>query len=283
MGTIRLYADNACDLDKELLESLGVKLFYISVSIRGNVYFDRLNLEPKAFYQMLAADSTLIPTTAQIGPAVFQEEFARVIDETDDEIIYLAFSSGLSGTYNSACIARDLVSPERITVVDTLSASVGYGLTVIRAAQAIKAGKSKEEVLAEVTDNINRMEHLFIVGNFDMLKRGGRVNAAAATLGDLLNIKLILHFRGGKIYPLEKVHGLKKAKKRLLELIAERSSNLSNQLIGINYSYDNKGALELQSLMREKFGCSQFVISEIGAVIGSHVGAGTYSVFFLRD
>lgn len=192
MGTIRLYADNACDLDKELLESLGVKLFYISVSIRGNVYFDRLNLEPKAFYQMLAADSTLIPTTAQIGPAVFQEEFARVIDETDDEIIYLAFSSGLSGTYNSACIARDLVSPERITVVDTLSASVGYGLTVIRAAQAIKAGKSKEEVLAEVTDNINRMEHLFIVGNFDMLKRGGRVNAAAATLGDLLNIKLIL-------------------------------------------------------------------------------------------
>ncbi|HHV16616.1 MAG TPA: DegV family protein, partial [Gelria sp.] len=197
------------------------------------------------------------------------------------EIIYIAFSSGLSGTYQSACIARDMVNPERITVIDSESASVGYGLTVIRAIQDIAAGKSKEEVIAGIKDNIERIQHIFIVGNFEMLKRGGRISATSAALGNLLNIKLIAHFIDGKIHPLEKAHGIKKAKKRLLEVMEERGYRLSEQLIGINYSNDLEGALEIKKLIENKFGCQEFVISEIGAAIGSHVGAGTYSVFFL--
>ncbi len=100
-------------------------------------------------------------------------------------------------------------------------------------------------------------------------------------MGSLLNIKLICHFVDGKIHPLEKVHGEKKAKKRLLEIMKERGRNLSDQLIGINHSDDYAGAMEIKHLIEEKFGCREFLISEIGAVIGSHVGAGTYSVFFL--
>lgn len=122
---------------------------------------------------------------------------------------------------------------------------------------------------------------MFIVGNFEMLKRGGRVSATSAALGNLLNIKLILHFVNGAIVPLEKTHGLKKAKKRMLEIMEERGRNLPQQLIGINHSNDYEGALEIKQLLEKKFGCQDFVISEIGAAIGSHVGAGTYSVFFL--
>lgn len=140
MGKIRLYADNACDLDRELVEGLGVKLFYISTTIKDQVYYDRLDLEPPDFYQMIAQPD-IIPTTAQIPPAIYQEEFEKVMSDGDDEIIYIAFSSGLSGTYQSACLARDMVNPERITVIDSLSASVGYGLTVVRAARAwLRAG-----------------------------------------------------------------------------------------------------------------------------------------------
>jgi DegV family protein with EDD domain len=201
--------------------------------------------------------------------------------ESDDDIIYIAFSSGLSGTYQSACIARDMVNPERITVIDSESASVGYGLTVIKAAHDIAAGKSKQEVIAGIKDNIERIQHIFIVGNFEMLKRGGRISAASAALGNLLNIKLIAHFIDGSIHPLEKAHGIKKAKKRLLEVMEDRGYQLSEQLIGINYSNDLEGALEIKKLIEDKFGCQEFVISEIGAAIGSHVGAGTYSVFFL--
>ena len=280
MGKILLYADNACDLDRELIEELGVKLFYISTTINDQTYYDRLDLEPGEFYKMISQPG-VVPTTAQIPPGVFQEEFEKALADNDDELIYIAFSSGLSGTYQSACLARDMVDPKRITVIDSLSASVGYGLTVVRAARARAAGKGKEEIISEIQDNIAHIQHIFIVGNFEMLKRGGRISAAAATLGNLLSIKLICHFVDGKIHPLEKVHGEKKAKRRLLEIMAERGQGLSEQLIGINHSNDYKGALEIKHLIEERFGCREFVVSEIGAVIGSHVGAGTYSVFFL--
>jgi len=280
MGKIRLYADNACDLDLEFLEQLQVKMFFMPVTIKDKTYRDRLTISPGEFYSLIA-EPDVIPMTAQITPVEFQEEFAKVMKESDDDIIYIAFSSGLSGTYQSACIARDMVNPERITVIDSESASVGYGLTVIKAAHDIAAGKSKQEVIAGIKDNIERIQHIFIVGNFEMLKRGGRISAASAALGNLLNIKLIAHFIDGSIHPLEKAHGIKKAKKRLLEVMEDRGYQLSEQLIGINHSNDLEGALEIKKLIEEKFGCQEFVISEIGAAIGSHVGAGTYSVFFL--
>ncbi|NLX02885.1 MAG: DegV family protein [Syntrophomonadaceae bacterium] len=280
MGKIRLYVDNACDLDLEFLEQLKVKMFFMPVTIKDKTYRDRLTISPGEFYHLIA-EPGVIPMTAQITPVEFQEEFEQVMKESDDDIIYIAFSSGLSGTYQSACIARDMVNPERITVIDSQSASVGYGLTVIKAAHDIAAGKTKQEVIAGIKDNIERIQHIFIVGNFEMLKRGGRISATSAALGNLLNIKLIAHFIDGTIHPLEKAHGIKKAKKRLLEVMEDRGYQLSEQLIGINHSNDLEGALEIQKLIEEKFGCKEFVISEIGAAIGSHVGAGTYSVFFL--
>lgn len=280
MVAIRIYADNACDLDKKVLDELGVKLFYLTTTIDDKTYWDRFDLDPPEFYKLLA-ETDAMPTTAQINPQEFQNEFEKVINESDDEIIYIAFSSGLSGTYQSACMVRDAVDSRRITVIDSKSASVGYGLTVVRAARAVAAGKNKQEIIAEIEDNINRIQHIFIVGSFEMLKRGGRVNAATATIGNLLNIKVVLHFVDGKIVPLDKAHGLKKAKKKLLDIMEQRGINLKDQLIGINYSADYEGALELKKMIEDKFGCHKFLISEIGAVIGSHVGAGTYSVFFL--
>ena len=280
MGT-RIYTDNACDLDRKVLDELGVHCLYITTMLNGKTYLDRYDLDPPDFYRMLE-ETGGVPTTAQITPQTFMEEFEPVVSHTDDDIIYIAFSSGLSGTYNSACVARDQIDPGRITVIDSKSASVGIGLTVIRAARAAARGLSKAEIIAEIEDNVRRIENIFIVGNFEMLKRGGRVSPTAATLGNLLNIKLTLHFVDGKIVPLEKNHGMKKAKKRLIEIMEERGSDLSSQLIGINHSQDLQGALELQEMIRKHFGCQDFIISEIGAVIGSHVGAGTISVFFLH-
>lgn len=281
MGKIILYTDNGCDLDNNVLDELGVKRFYMSTTINGQTYEDRLNLEPLEFYRLLE-EPGVTPTTSQINLAVYLKEFETVLQDQDSQIIYLAFSGGLSGTYQSACLARDMVDPERITVIDSCGASVGQGLIVVKAAQAIAAGQSKAAILAQMEDHVKRMEYIFIVGSLEMLKRGGRVNPAVATLGDLLNIKLILHFVDGKIEPLEKVHGLKKAKKRLLEIMESRGFELEKQTIGINYSQDLEGAWEIKDMIQKQFGIKDFLVSEIGAVIGSHVGAGTYSVFFLH-
>jgi DegV family protein with EDD domain len=102
-------------------------------------------------------------------------------------------------------------------------------------------------------------------------------------IGDLLNIKLILQIVDGKIVPLEKAHGLKKAQKRFLDIMEQRGNDLKNQTIGISYSHDLEGALEIKRLVEERFGSTEFIISEIGALIGAHVGAGTYCVFFLAE
>lgn len=280
MPGIRIYADNACDLDKEYLDELGVKLFYMPISIKEHTYRDRLTISPPEFYSLIS-EPEVLPTTAQITPQEFKEEFEKVINESNDHIVYIAFSSGLSGTYQSACVARDMLDPQRITVIDSKSASVGYALTVIKAVREVEAGKNLEQVIAAIEDNKRQIEHIFIVGNFDMLKRGGRISGASATLGNLLNIKMIANFVDGKIVPMEKVHGLKRAKKRMLEIMAERGSNLEEQTIGISHSNDYQGALELRDIIEERFGCRDFLISEIGAAIGSHVGAGTYAIFFL--
>lgn len=280
MANIRIMADNACDLDQDILQNLGVELFHMPVTIHNTDYRDRLDITPTEFYRLLA-ETGAMPCTAQINPMDFSRRFREILEQSDDDIIYIAFSSGLSGTYQAACVAREDVDPDRITVIDSQSASVGFGLTVIKAAEAVQSGQSKEEVLAIISDNIKRIQHIFVVGNFDMLKRGGRVSATAAAIGNLLNIKLILHFVDGKIVPLEKTRGLKKARKRMLDIMEERGYRLQDQLIGINYSVDFDGANELKDAVGQRFGCDQFVISEIGAAIGSHVGAGTYSVFFL--
>lgn len=280
---VRIYTDNGCDLERTVLDELGVGCFYISTMLNGIVYLDRYNIEPPDFYRMLQEGSG-VPTTAQITPQTFLVEFRKTLEDTPDDIIYIAFSSGLSGTYQNACLARDQLDKERITVIDSKCATVAQGLIVARAARALARGLSKEEIVAQIEDDVRRIEMLFIVGNFEMLKRGGRVSATSATLGNLLNIKVILHFVDGKIYPLDKVRGLKKAQKRLLDLVDERLENRAQPLplIGVNHSQDEEAAQELKQMLQERFGYQDFLVTEIGAVIGSHVGAGTMGVYFLR-
>lgn len=282
MAKITLYTDNGCDLDKEILDGLGIRSFYMSTLINGVTYQDRLSISPSQFYGLLG-EPGITPTTSQVNLADFHTEFSKVMRETDDDVIYLAFSSELSGTCQTASIARDLVNRERITVVDSRNASLGQGLMVLQAARSIAAGKEKREVLNEINEMIKRMESIFIVGNLEMLKRGGRINPAAAMIGDLLSIKPILQIANGKIEPLERVHGIKKAKKRLLDIMEQRSSRLREQTIGLAYSRDLEGAQQIKQMMEERFGCRDFLVSEVGALIGSHVGPGTYGLFFLRD
>lgn len=281
MSKVRIFADAACDLDVSVLQQYEVQCLHMPVTIGERTYRDRLDLSPPEFYKMLAA-SNVMPVTAQITPMEFIAAFKPVMEHSDDEIIYIAFSSGLSGTYQSAVIAAEELNPERITVIDSRGASLGYAILVIEAARMSRAGASRAEIVAVMSDYVRRIQHIFIVGNFEMLKRGGRVGATAAALGNLLNIKLILQFVEGKIVPLEKVHGLKKAKKRLLEIMEERAAaDIKEQLIGINHADDPAGAEEMKRLVQERFGCENFIVSEIGLAIGSHVGAKTYSVFFL--
>lgn len=281
MKPIKIIVDSACDLDIDYLQELNVHMIPLTVSFGDETYKDRVTITTREFYEKLKTFNGL-PKTAQISPAGFTEVYKKYLDE-GYHIISITFSSRLSGTYQSACIAKDMLESNDIDVIDSKGASVGYGLMAREAALMIKDGKSKEEIVERVIYMRDRMEHIFAVGHLDMLKKGGRISTAQAVMGTLLNVKPILQFDDGYIIPYDKVRGEKAIIKKMIETMRERGDEIEKQsVIGMNYSYDNRLCLELRDEIEKEFGKKEFIISEIGAAIGSHVGGGTQSVFFLR-
>lgn len=280
MRKIKIYTDSACDLDLDYLEELGVSMIPMGVYFDTEEYKDRVTLTTKEFYEKIKSFKGQ-PKTSQVNPAQFVEVFQKGLDE-GYHIICLCFSSKLSGTYQSAVIARETIGSEFIDTIDTRAASVGLGLIVREAALMAKSGKSRDEIIERVEFLRSKMEHIFAVGSLEMLKRGGRISTAQAMIGGILNVKPILQFQDGAIVPYDKVRGEKAIIKKMIDTMKERGSNIEEQVIGLNYSGTDSLCLELRKEIEEAFGVKEFVISEIGAAIGSHVGSGTVAVFFLR-
>lgn len=280
MEKIKIFADSACDLDLDYLKELDVEMVPMIVSFGDEIFEDRVTITTREFYQKLKEFKGL-PKTSQIPPARFVEAFKKYIEE-GYQILYVAFSSRLSGTYQSGCVAKDMLETDDIIVIDSKAASVGLGLIVREAALMAKEGKSIEEIANKVIYMRDRMEHIFAVGNLEMLKRGGRISTAQAAIGTLLNVKPILQFDDGYIIPYDKVRGEKGIIKKIIDTMRERGYNLENQVIGMNYSNNLDFCLKLRDEIQKEFNIKEFVISEIGAAVGSHVGEGTTSVFFLR-
>ncbi|QCX34236.1 DegV family protein [Caloramator sp. E03] len=280
MGKIKIIADSACDLDLDYLNELDVYMIPMTVNFGQEEFKDRVTITTKEFYDKLDKFDGL-PKTSQIPPAVFTDEFKKFLDE-GYHIISISFSSRLSGTYQSSCVAKDLIGSDDITLIDSKGASVGYGLIVREAALMVKQGKSVDEIVERVIYMRDRMEHIFAVGHLDMLKKGGRISTSQAVIGTLLNVKPILQFDDGYIVPYDKVRGEKAVIKKMIDTMKERGYNLENQVIGMNFARDKELCMQLKEEIEKTFGAKEFVISEIGAAIGSHVGSGTTSVFFLR-
>ncbi|WP_066071049.1 DegV family protein [Neobacillus soli] len=281
---VKILADSACDLPKNFYEENNVTLLPLMVHINEEEYEDVKNIDPKTVYD--AIRSGIVPKTSQVSPHLFEKIFTQMA-EKNEEGIYISFSSQLSGTYSTAVMILDQVKEKypnfNFTIVDTKCASLGYGLVVMEAANLAADHHAKEEILSDVLFRSQHMEHLFTVEDLDYLARGGRVSKASAFLGGLLNIKPILNVEDGKLVPIEKIRGRKKVFRRIIELMKERGANMENQVIGISHADTEETALEMRAMIEEEFHPKEVFISSIGAVIGSHTGAGTISIFFLNQ
>ncbi|HLQ97933.1 MAG TPA: DegV family protein, partial [Candidatus Dormibacteraeota bacterium] len=206
--------------------------------------------------------------------------------EKNQPLIYLAFSSELSGTYQTAKMVEQEIKEETpdapIHIIDTKCASIGYGLVVRRAAEHDKSGATVEEVLDLATYHAKHMEHIFTVDDLEYLYRGGRVSKTAAFVGSLLKIKPILHVEDGKLIPIEKIRGSKKVLGRMLSIMEERGTDFENQTIGISHGDDLDTAEKLAEMINEKFAPKKIIIEMVGSVIGAHSGPGTIALFFLN-
>lgn len=282
MKKIKIITDSACDLDVDVLDDLGIHMIPITVYFKDKSYYDRVSISTEIFYENLKK-SEEIPKTSQITPGVFVESFKKYIDE-GYHIICICFSSKLSGTYQSACVAKEMLETDEIDVFDSKSASVGFGLIVREAALMVKEGKTKEEIMDRITFMRNRMEHIFAVGSLDMLKKGGRITKVQAVVGNILGVRPILQIQDGAIIPYEKARGRNAVVKKMVDTVKERGFEIEKQVVGLNFA--GKESLELLEALKKElknqFNIKEFFISEIGAAIGSHSGPGTVSVFFLR-
>jgi DegV family protein with EDD domain len=280
---VRILADSACDLPKSFYEEHHVTLLPLKVEINGNEYEDVKNIDPITVYE--AIRTGIVPKTSQVSPHLFEEVFTEMADK-DEDGIYIAFSSELSGTYSTAVMILDQVKEKypnfNLTIVDTKCASLGFGLVVKEAAALALKNVGKEKILEDVLFRSQHMEHLFTVEDLDYLAKGGRVSKASAFLGGLLNIKPILNVEDGRLVPIEKIRGKKKVMRRIIEIMKDRGADMDNQVIGISHADCVETASEMKAMIEEEFHPVEVLITSIGSAIGSHTGAGTISIFFLN-
>ena len=280
---VKILADSACDLPKDFYSDHNVTLFPLKVQVNGQEYEDVKTIDPKAVYDAIRAGE--VPKTSQVSPLLFEQVFTKMAENNEDGI-YIAFSSALSGTYQTSVMILDQVKEKypnfNLTIVDTKCASLGFGLVVIEAARLAAENVSKEDILNDVLFRSQHMEQLFTVEDLDYLAKGGRVSKASAFLGGLLNIKPILNVEDGKLVPIEKIRGKKRVYRRIVELMKERGENFSNQIIGISHADTEETLEEVKTLIMEELHPKDIFTSSIGSAVGAHTGPGAIAIFFLN-
>ncbi len=279
----QIITDTCCDFPEKMYADLNLVAVKMAVNIHNTTVTEYDDAWLKSFYNDLRAG---VPaTTSAVNPQTWQEVMEPVL-EMGDDVLVLAFSSGLSTTYQSAMIAKAELEekyPARtIRVVDTLAASMGEGLLVWYACKERDGGKTVDEVADWCEENKKNVCLWFTVDDLMYLKRGGRISPATALMGTMLQIKPVLHCDdAGKLVSVAKARGRKAAIEALAKKLEETGLPGRNDVCFISHGDCPEDAKTLEKILKEKCGVKEVVTSYIGAVIGSHSGPGTLALFFL--
>ena len=283
--TYEIVTDSCSDLTLDQVKEMKIDVIPLSVEIEGNVYKhypDERQLKVNDFYDMLRDKK--VAKTSLINVGEFLEFFEQKLKDGKD-ILYIAFSSALSGSYQSSVIARqELIEkyPERkIVIVDSRCASMGQGLLIWYAYQKALEGKSIDELGQWLEEHKLNIVHLFTVDDLGTLKRGGRLSGTAALLGSLLKVKSVLHVTDeGKLVPIKKARGRKTSLQTIVDIMKEKITNPKEQTIFISHGDDLSDAEYIKDLIIEQVGVKEVKFGIIGPVIGAHSGPKTIAVFF---
>ena len=285
MSSFAILTDSSCDLPAGLVEELDIHVVPLGFVMEDNTYWnypDNRDMSPEEFYQRLAGGA--MATTNAVNVAQAAGELEPLLKGGED-VLVLAFSSGLSTTCNSFQIAAQELGekyPERkICVVDTLCASLGQGMLVYRAAKLRAQGKTLEEVRDWAEDNKLRQCHWFTVNDLFHLKRGGRVSAATAVVGTMLQIKPVMHVDDeGHLVKVSTARGRKSSLLALVDKVGESAVDPAEQTMFISYSACLEDAQFVADEIKKRYGTGEIILNSIGPVIGAHTGLGCVALFF---
>ena len=286
MSEYVLITDSSADLSQEMVQELGVTVLPLSFTIQGKTYRnypDNREMDLPLFYDMLRAGE--LATTSAVNVAEYTQAVEPILQEGKDVLI-LAFSSGLSSTYQASVLAaeelREKYPDRKIYTVDTLCASMGQGLLVYLAVQEQRKGRSIEEVRDWAESTKLHLCHQFTVDDLHFLKRGGRISATTAVVGSMLQIKPVLHVDNeGHLINIGKARGRQASLKALVDKMEKTVTEEGKKTVFISHGDCRKDAVAVADMVRERFGTQDIRINYVGPVIGAHSGPGTLALFYL--
>ncbi|MBO2944981.1 DegV family protein [Paenibacillus sp. F411] len=283
MSRTVIVTDSTSDIPAALIEQHGIVVVPLRVLFGNESYLDGTEITASQFYKRLV-ESPQLPTTSQPSPADFVAAYERIFEQHPGcYILSMHLSSALSGTYQAARLATDLMEgdhEERVQVWDSKSASYGFGMFVVHAAKLAAEGKSLEEIVASTEELRSKRALYFLVDTLEYLQKGGRIGKASAVVGTLLNIKPILSIDAeGVIYSVDKVRGRKKATARMIQLFQQDLSGVTKIKVAVGTTADPASVQDFLEQLSSVFTIEETLFSDIGAVVGTHVGPGTIAAY----
>lgn len=277
---IKIITDSTSDIDVEYAKELNIDIVALKVIIDGKEYKDRIDLQPSQFYTLLE-QSEVLPTTSQPSP----QEFLNFYEEAKangDSVIVMTLPSTISGTFQSANIAKDLADYDDIYVIDSLNTTQALRLLVLKAVALREEGKDVKDIYSALEEYKKRIRIIAFVDTLEYLCKGGRMSKTVAAAGTLLKVKPIIGLKDGNLEMFSKARGTIKATSKIIELIHEDGEMDLNEPICVGYTGDNDGLDKFEQTLRDEFGFGDVMHGCVGPVIGTHAGPGARLITYVK-
>jgi DegV family protein with EDD domain len=275
---IKIITDTMCDVPSDFVEKYDIRVMPLTVHFGEESFKDGVEITKDEFYSKLEASESL-PTTSQVPPIEFLDVFKEELDKGND-VICINGSSKMSGTYNSAVLAKSQLDSDKIHVVDSQGVTMGAGMLAIKAARLVEQGANTLEIVEELNESIKRMKYFYIVDTLKYLHKGGRISLSATVLGSLLNIKPIITIKDGRLEMIDKARGIKKALAVTFDIIEENGWTLDDKVVGINHTIAPENLALLEEYIKKRYKVKEIIKGEVGAVVATHAGPGAVALYF---
>ncbi|EDS78460.1 DegV protein [Clostridium botulinum C str. Eklund] len=276
MEKIKIITDSTCDLNKETIKKYDIEVIPLIVNFGEESYRDGVDIDIREFLRKMDQEG-IFPTTSGINPHKFCEYYKKYLDQ-GYKIVSIHLSSKMSGTYQSACMAKEILETNDIVVIDSLNVTSGLGLLVIKAAELARQNYTIEQIQEAIKEKRSHIKNAYAFASLDNLVKGGRLSKTIGAIGNLLNIKLILAVVDGEMAVIDKVRGTKKAIKTILNHLEKMDKNEPSILLQIDNT-DIRYALEEE--LKEKN--VDFIVCDVGCVVGTHSGPNACGVAFIEE
>ena len=276
---MRIITDSTADIDVEEAKKFNITVVPLKIIFDGKEYLDRVTLNTDKFYELLENSETL-PTTSQPSPQDFLNAYQEGIKNNED-ILVLTISSKVSGTYQSAHIAKDLAEYDNIHIIDSTTATLGFKILVLKAIALRDQGMSFQDMITYLEEYKNRIQIRALVDTLEYFYKGGRLSKTAAVAGTLLKLKPIVGLKDGVVDVFDKARGQSKGVAKIIDLVHESGEIDLDEPIFIGYTGNNNGLDKFEAALKEEFHFENPYYGCVGPVVGTHAGPGARAIVYV--